>query len=287
VNAPLNIADQTQTMPHALRGALRRLPGLRSVTRSSRLWKIIRLLRAARAVRPGLRFLVGEACGGARRYQTAMGQEIFIRHRTRDVDLVNEIMGVTRAYEPPLTLEQDLRGPLRVLDLGANIGIFGAFALGRWPIETMASFEPDPANAALLQKTILANAAHLRWQAYPMAVGARSETIPFVPDRLAESRRAFPGEPNIDVQSIDVFSLDYPVDLLKLDIESSEWEILADPRMATLDARVIVMEWHALRSPTPDPRTAARTLLEAAGYAVVADRATAASEGLMWAKRPT
>jgi hypothetical protein len=35
------------------------------------------------------------------------------------------------------------------------------------------------------------------------------------------------------------------IDLLKIDIEGSEYQILSDSRFGSLDVRAIVMEWHA------------------------------------------
>jgi hypothetical protein len=49
------------------------------------------------------------------------------------------------------------------------------------------------------------------------------EAMWFLPGLLAESRRAGPDEPGIEVPMRDHFSLDHRVDLLKIDIEGGEW----------------------------------------------------------------
>ena len=35
------------------------------------------------------------------------------------------------------------------------------------------------------------------------------------------------------------------IDILKIDIEGGEYELLGDPRFASLDVKAIVLEWHA------------------------------------------
>jgi len=49
---------------------------------------------------------------------------------------------------------------------------------------------------------------------------------------------------------LDVFALlsGRSVDILKLDIEGSEYPILGDPRFAVLQPRCLVMEWHGGRT---------------------------------------
>ena len=43
---------------------------------------------------------------------------------------------------------------------------------------------------------------------------------------------------------VDVFPYLAAADLVKIDIEGSEWEILADARFAGIAARVLVLEYH-------------------------------------------
>ena len=231
-------------------------------------------------------FLLGEVRGGTGRYALPSGQIIVVRHRTRDLDIVAEVLIAPHAYEPPPAIAAELGGPLRILDLGANIGTFGAFALGRWNVDRMRSFEPDPANAALLNDTIALNHANHRWSAHQAAVSNASGHMTFVSGQFAESRRAEQGEAGIDVMMLDLFTLGDDTDLLKIDIEGGEWAILSDPRMVDLQARVIVIEWHWRFAPRADAHAAALDLLERAGYEVHADRVEPrAGTGLVWASR--
>src|ERR1700709_1652701 len=104
-----------------------------------------RIVRTVCGPRGG--FVVGELRGGVRAYALVDGGVALVRHRSRDIDLVVEIFGPRRASDPPASLAPRLRGPLRVLDLGGNIGLFAGFALQRYDVRAITSFEPDPENA--------------------------------------------------------------------------------------------------------------------------------------------
>ncbi len=238
-------------------------------------------------LRPALGFVIGELRGNTRRYSVPSGSAVILRHRSRDIDLVNEIFGAVHAYEPPDTLGSELSGPLRILDLGGNIGLFGAFALGRWSVREMTSFEPDPENAAMLQTTIAANHAKDRWSMQPVAVSNESGVMAFLSGLLADSRRAGTDELGIEVETVDLFSLDHQVDLLKVDIEGGEWPILGDPRLPNLGARFVVMEWHWRFAPQEDAHGTALALLKRAGYEIRSDRTDLplGHTGLVWASR--
>jgi hypothetical protein len=52
-----------------------------------------------------------------------------------------------------------------------------------------------------------------------------------------------------------------------------EWEIVADPRLASVGAQAWVMEWHDKRCPHADPSAAARAALREAGFEVLREHA--------------
>jgi FkbM family methyltransferase len=297
------------------RRAIRSSPTAQAIVGSRLPRRAIGALRAARVLRPSGRFLVCErrvgAVGG---YAIAgSGLKVHLRHGSRDVEIFNEIFAVGReSYEPPAEVAAvlDSLGPLSVGDLGANIGLFGVFALGRWQVASLRSFEPDPANAALLRATIAANDAAPRWELVPAAVSNARTTARFETGMLSESRLASAGDAlggdaaaerakgidpeagavaTIEVPVVDLFAQP-PADLLKIDIEGAEWAILGDARLASHPARAIVLEWHSRMCPALDARSAARELLAAAGYeAIDADRDEASNEirvnGVMWGLR--
>jgi FkbM family methyltransferase len=240
-------------------------------------------------LRPAGHFLLREArvgtthgsrVGGVGRYAIrGSRQVVHLRHNSRDVEIFNEIFARGRmSYEPPTEVCAALQqfGPLRIADLGGNIGLFGLYALSRWPVASLRSFEPDPANAALLRATIAANESGGRWELEQVAVSNADTTAAFETGLLSESRLAAGGRAHgnaargsaavsIDVAVVDLFAQP-PVDLLKIDIEGAEWAILGDPRLAEHPARAIVLEWHRRMCPGPKARHAARALLEVGGY---------------------
>ena len=108
----------------------------------------------------------------------------------------------------------------------------------------------------------------------------------FLPAWGPESRLAEPGDDATTVPAVDLFALDHRVDLLKIDVEGGEWALLSDPRLPSLGADVIVIEWHWRFAPGPDPHRAVVQLLRAAGYEIAADDPDpAAGIGLIWAVR--
>jgi hypothetical protein len=80
----------------------------------------------------------------------------------------------------------------------------------------------------------------------------------------------------------DVFGLLENVDLLKLDIEGSEWPILADPRMAELSVPVVMVEYHAHGAPSDNPERDARDALERVGYVTESTLDSAPGFGVVW-----
>lgn len=285
------------------RSAIRSSPAARSIVGSPSVRRGIGALRAARALRPAGRFLVCERRAGAVGGYAVRGSglTVHVRHGSRDVEIFNEIFGRRMmSYEPPSEIGAALEaaGPLRIGDLGGNIGLFGVYALGRWPVAWLRSFEPDPANAALLRATIAANGAAERWELAQVAVSNAHTTATFETGMLSESRLVSdsrpsgdgsPGAGTIEVAVVDLFAQP-PVDLLKIDIEGAEWAILGDPRLASHPARAVVLEWHSRMCPARDPRHAAQALLEGAGYeAIDADREETPGDtrvnGVMWGLR--
>jgi FkbM family methyltransferase len=277
---------------------VRSSPALRALVGSRVARRAIGVQRAARRLRPAVRFLALEARAGALgRYEVkSSGRAVHLRHGTRDVEIFNEIFAPGRAsYDPPAEVAAalDAIGPLRIGDLGANIGLFGVFALGRWPVASMRSYEPDPANAVLLRATVAANDTVALWELAPVAVSNVDTTATFETGMLSESRLAGAGHSaadTIEVPVVDVFTQP-PVDLLKIDIEGAEWALLGDARLASHPARAIVLEWHQRMCPALDPHRAAQDLLEAAGYgAIDIDSGQEAPgetrvNGLMWGLR--
>lgn len=145
-----------------------------------------------------------------------------------------------------------------MVDLGANIGLYGALARTREPDASIVSFEPDPANLILLRACLQMNAALGEWQLVPACAAARDGAVRFSalgdPGSRVTDEPAAPGV--VQVEARDVFPFLEGVDLLKVDIEGSEWELLADERFGV--PSVVVLEYHPSGCPDGDPHVEAR-----------------------------
>lgn len=282
------------------RRAIERFGLLHTVVKSSPVQRIIQAVRGARTVKEPVEF-VARQFGPTRRapYHLRRSDQVaIIRHRSRDVHIMNEIFGGTGgrlAYEPPSALGPVLdRNPApKILDLGGNIGMFGLYALHRWPGATVRSFEPDADSATSLGAAIAENRLQRRWSFAAAAVANHAGTVAFRGGLSADSHLVDvengPGSVavagDVAVPVADLFELDGHHDLVKMDIEGGEWSVLADPRMAAFDADVIVLEWHDQGCPAPDPREHAIRLLREAGYGELYETAELGNCGVFWARR--
>jgi FkbM family methyltransferase len=283
--------------------AIERSAPLRRVAKSRAGQQLIKTARGSCAVREPLRFAalqLGPAREGGYRVRGCEAR-VLLRHRTRDIDIFNEIFGGTagrHSYDPPpaVCALLDATPRPRVLDVGANIGLFGAYMLSRWPQALIRSYEPDPTNMRLLQRTIAANGVGSQWSASGVAVANAPGELPFESGLFADSRLVLGGDREraasraaagrtITVQAIDLLDDDHDVELLKMDIEGAEWPILGDERLGRLRARAIVLEWHASGCPVPDARGYAVGRLASAGYSGLYEVDRGRENGLMWAWR--
>jgi FkbM family methyltransferase len=253
-----------------------------------RLTTITPLLRLSFALRASLvrerrRFVRNElrpGPGTATYHLRKSGVAVAIRHHTGDVMVLDEIFSQGE-YEPPPGVP--LRNVSSAVDLGANVGLFGAWLLGTFPDARIVAYEADPANAAVHRLTIEANGLADQWRLVEAFAGTRSGTTSLVAGLHAVSHEG----KGIDVRVVDVLPGLVDADLVKIDIEGAEWPILADPRFRELRARVVVLEYHVQGSPAPDPSAAAERALADASYEVVhAGRKPAFGAGILWGFRP-
>jgi FkbM family methyltransferase len=261
-------------------------PGFRHLTRFGPLLRLSFALRgsltrspfsfALNELRPGARVAVYELRGG--------GVFVVLRHKTPDVLLFDEIFS-QREYELPGPVRQrlgDLR-PLKVADVGANIGLFGAFISEQNPQAEIVAIEPDRANVEVLRRCALANEASARWSVVSAAATTSNGTVRFVSGDYSLSRVGDEGEP---VPAVDVFPYLAEADLVKIDIEGAEWPILADPRFRGLRAPAVVLEYHRDGCPGTDPAAEAKRALRAAGYDTTPGSSKPAyGAGIIWGWR--
>jgi FkbM family methyltransferase len=241
----------------ALRGSLTRSP----------------FLFAANEFRPGRRVVAYEVREG----------DVFVvvRHKTPDVLLLDEIFS-QQEYELPAPVARLLHDlePLTVTDVGANIGLFGAFLMTRHAVAKIVAIEADEANITVLQRCADANRGQIPWNVVPAVAAASAGTARFVSGGYSLSHIGDEGQP---VEAVDVFPYLAGAHLVKIDIEGAEWPILADPRFRRLQAPAIVLEYHQSGCPGSDPKAEAEASLRAAGYQTTSGPVKPAfGAGIIW-----
>jgi FkbM family methyltransferase len=256
--------------------------------------RMLATLRFAPVFTEPLRFALGEMGGRVRVRSYLLRNSpvrVYLRHCTADANVVGELF-VERVYEPPVQVLDRLRAlerPPRILDLGANIGLFGAQALARWPGAQITAVEPDPSNLEIHRLTVAANPA-ARWHLKGAAAATETGQVPFAVGRFNASAVIEGHEPGSEharmVPAIDVLPLMADADFIKMDIEGSEWALLNDPRFAALRPAALVIEHHAHLCPGADPQAAARESIAAAGYDMHEVRlppGACPGQGMLWA----
>lgn len=264
------------------------VPGLTRLSRTRASRAVLRPIMRGIAVERGDRYHLRELRGPVGRLASykLRGSEvqIVVRHRTRDAEILDEVLVGVPCYQPPrevAALLTSLAEP-RVLDLGANIGLFGAFVLRHYPRATITSFEPDPWNFQVLERCVRLNEAHARWTIVEKCVGIADGERHLVAGKHADSHVTDDG--GISVPCVDVFPHMNSCDLVKMDIEGSEWPILADPRFADAKCSIIVVEWHE-RGASGEAYSTAVSCLRKAGFETVGSRGQD-SHGVLWGWRP-
>jgi FkbM family methyltransferase len=257
--------------------------------------RLRRTLGAASCVRERARFVVNELRDVPLVHEYRLrdsGLIAPVRHPLLDMWGLEEIFRL-RVYEPPAQAAAALRAlgrPPRVVDLGGNVGLFGLFALELFPGASIVSFEPDPANLRSLSRCIEVNDLQASWQLVEACAATAGGTVEF--SSSGPLSRAAPGSDDalramqerigrtfpflegtrllrperLRVERRDVFPFLVGADLVKIDIEGSEWELLADPRIAGLDAAAVVLEYHPSYGPEADAEATVRRALAGAGY---------------------
>jgi FkbM family methyltransferase len=143
-----------------------------------------------------------------------------------------------------------------IVDAGANIGMFSVWAALRLPKARIVAIEPSPETFAKLQQNIELNQLGTRVEALQSALAAQSGMRAISEE--AESQRRTVVAIDSDSQaarSVKVASITLPelmeryqlrqVDLLKMDIEGSEWEVLhSTPPSVLRSIRRMEFEYH-------------------------------------------
>jgi FkbM family methyltransferase len=269
----------------ALARRLGRRPGVRALLERPVVEREVSTFLRGSLVRESPAFVAREVLrrqGSAKYHLRASGKAVWLRHSSPDIPTLDEVF-YQRQYEVPAAILAELRGLGRrvgVLDLGANIGLFGVFISELLDVEVTA-VEPDRANFQLLHRNSKENGG---WRLIEAAAATEDGTVPFVGGEGSLSRVDDRGLGH--VEAIDVFPLLEDADLVKIDIEASEWPILKDARLAGSSRLAIVLEYHpAPAAGSSDARTAAVNALEAAGFACIPVLHHEHGAGVLWATR--
>jgi FkbM family methyltransferase len=263
---------------------LRRTKGYRILAASALGRRLRRVLRQSPLVREQARFIIAGLMElpGIHPYRLRPGGEaLWLRHPV-DSWTFHEVF-VRNVYRTPAAVSAVLpaRGPA-VLDLGANVGLFGLYARRELPGCRIIGYEPDPENVAVLRRNLEAG-LEAGW--YELVVGAAGVANRKARFAFGLGDKSHEAETGSLVAVHDVLPRMAGCDLVKVDIEGGEWDILGDPRLAALGPKTIVLEYHAARCPGGEPLASAVGLLSAAGYEVLhqASETGDSDQGMLWA----
>ncbi len=168
-----------------------------------------------------------------------------------------------------------------IVDLGANVGFSCLYWLTQFPQSRIVAVEPHPGHLVQCRVNLAANGMLSRVTLHAAAAGVAPGRIKLTDEGTSSQVRPDATD-GIDAAVIDVFPLltGDPVDLLKIDIEGSEYAILGDPRFLKLQIPRLVMEWHG----KPSDHAWCLARLDESGYDTVEifDNKT---HGMLWAFR--
>jgi FkbM family methyltransferase len=191
--------------------------------------------------RPGLRLLAFRR-----------GINVICRSGTRDWDVVHELF-FAGSYARAFKYLRGHSDSPRVIDLGGNIGLFSLLTASLHPSARVLAFEPGAPNYALFEMNRLANPALSdRIELRKQAVGGTGRTAEWFFDEknpggsglFSNEGRRYPVE---IISFADLIqSIPEPIALVKIDIEGSEYEIMAKtPAKVWERVQAISLELHS------------------------------------------
>ena len=144
--------------------------------------------------------------------------------------------------------------PLRILDLGAHYGYFSLWIQSIHPENDVHSLliEPSPNCSRSLQNLIKQKSLKNRFLFLPRAIGnAKRSTTSFY-DRPHMASSCFSSSGNENLMDVSIISENEiletfapPYDLIKCEIEGSEWEILQQYSQLLESSKHLTLEWHS------------------------------------------
>jgi len=156
-----------------------------------------------------------------------------------------------------------------IVDLGANVGYASLYLASKYPSASVFAFEPNRACGQRALKLFDANGLSRRVTLLD-AAASNVDGVAYFSHGGTSARIIQNPTHGFQVNTVDLFGWVKDkgvIDILKMDIESGEYPILADSRFAALKCRTIVMEWHDTDQ-HPDGGAWCRDRLTSLGYRV-------------------
>lgn len=169
--------------------------------------------------------------------------------------------GLTDPAEMGFVL-QALRAGDRMVDVGANVGVYAALAAGAVGAQVLA-LEPAAETLPDLAAMLALNGLEGRVEVRAVAAGAAPGSLRFTAGRGTTNRAARDGAATVPVETLDTLTAGRPPLLVKVDVEGAEAEVLAGATglLAGAALKAVILE-------TAGPSDAAITAaMRAAGFA--------------------
>jgi FkbM family methyltransferase len=174
----------------------------------------------------------------------ARGDRLIVRPQpTTDLQTAMEIF-FCEAYRSPRSLPADR--VRTIVDLGANVGYSLVYFSREFPQATIEAFEPHPQHVHQVRCHVAANGLEGRVTVHAAAAGNQSCQMYLLDAENQSTLVSRDGAGRYEVPVVDwlAAAAGQEIDLLKMDIEGSEYAILFDPRFAQMKVANVVIEWH-------------------------------------------
>lgn len=177
-----------------------------------------------------------------------------------------------------------------ILDVGANVGLFTCWAAQRNPTAAIIAIEPFPRNFDRLMEHVDQNGFGQRVEAVQAALSSSKGTARL--STAAEASQMFRLTSEQAAGSVEVATLTLAgivehmrhgtIDLMKMDIEGSEYEVLLSTPAATFSRiRRISLEYHQPNPGTSHNKKDLIAYMRSCGYTAVRDCGASAEYGMI------